>query len=330
MKLAIIGTGMIVKEALTAIREVQGLEVTAIFGRPHSREKAEALAGEHGIAKVYTDYAELLRDDEVEFVYIGLINAAHYEYTKQALQAGKHVILEKPLTSTSEEAEELCALADEKKLYLFEAVTPLHMPNFTALKNSLPKLGQLRGVQANYSQYSSRYDRYLKKEVAPAFDPVCSGGALYDINIYNLNIIVALLGEPENVSYTPNFGFNGIDTSGAALLRYPEFFVTSVGAKDSASPCFIIFQGEKGWLKIEGAPNALASFTLSAEGKEERIALNKHEHRMVHEFEEFVRVYEMHDYQTMRSWLDISQAVIRTAEKARLKAGIVFPADADS
>ena len=77
MKLALIGTGKIVQEALTAVQEIPAAKIArqAIFGRPHSREKAEAMAAEFGIAKVYTDYAELLADPAIDFVYIGLVNS---------------------------------------------------------------------------------------------------------------------------------------------------------------------------------------------------------------------------------------------------------------
>ena len=93
----------------------------------------------------------------------------NYEYTKKALQAGKHIIVEKPFASTAAEVGELRAMALEKGLYVFEAVTLLHVPNFHAIKKALPKIGRIRAVTANYSQYSSRYDKYLAGEVLPAF-----------------------------------------------------------------------------------------------------------------------------------------------------------------
>lgn len=96
MKLGIIGTGKIVHEALFALEPVQNIEKEAIFARPHSQAKAEELAKKYNIAQIYTDYEELLAKADVECVYIGLVNSAHYSYAKAALLAGKHVILEKP------------------------------------------------------------------------------------------------------------------------------------------------------------------------------------------------------------------------------------------
>ena len=184
MKLAILGTGFIVHEgALPALQSVPEIEVTAIFARPHSKEKADALAVKYAIPQVYTDYDELLSSTDVDFVYVGLTNSVHYEYAKKALMSGKHIIMEKPFASTVAEVEELRDLALARHLYMFEAVTLLHTPNFQAIRETLPKLGKIKAVQANYSQYSSRYDKYLSGVVQPAFDPELSGGALYDINI---------------------------------------------------------------------------------------------------------------------------------------------------
>lgn len=330
MKLAILGTGFIVKEgALPALQEVPEIEVTAIFARPSSKGVAEELAARYGIPRVYTDYEELLASSEVDFVYVGLTNSVHYEYARKALLAGKNVIMEKPFASTAAEVKELVDLALGKHLYMFEAVTLLHLPNFAAIKEKLAGLGKITAVMANYSQYSSRYDRYLAGEVLPAFDPERSGGALYDINIYNLNFIIGLFGAPEDVVYEPNIGFNGIDTSGTLLLKYPEFTAVALGAKDSESPGFITVQGEKGWLRVLGAPNELKAFEVSLHGSRTvtRYELNRYAHRMVHEFQEFAATYAAQDYATVEEGLKVSLAVMETAEKARKDAGIVFACD---
>ena len=328
MKLAILGTGFIVAEGvLPALKEVTEVEVNAIFARPKSKMKADKLAEDYKIPKVYTDYEELLADSKIEFVYVGLTNSVHYEYTKKALLAGKNVILEKPFASTVNEVRELEDLALQKNLYLFEAVTLLHLPNYHAIKEKLPQLGKIRAVTANYSQYSSRYDKYLQGEVLPVFDPKLSGGALYDINIYNLNFIIGLFGAPTEVNYIANIGFNGIDTSGSLTLGYKDFFATALGAKDSASPSFIIIQGEKGWLRVLGAPNELKAFETFIDGKIEQHNLNVYEHRMVHEFKEFEQIYKEKNFDKMREGLKISLNVLQVAEQARKQAGITFPCD---
>ena len=329
MKLAIIGTGGIVREALTALGYLPKIDVTAIFARPHSKEKANLLAKDFSpLAKIYTDYAELLHSNEIDFVYIGLINTAHYDYAKQALMAGKNVILEKPFTPTYSQAAELARIAETNRLFLFEAMVPYHTWCFANIKKMLPELGKIRLVQANYSQYSSRYDAYLQGKVLPAFDPKCAGGALYDINIYNLAFIVGLFGAPDKVTYTANIGFNGIDTSGTAVLAYDDFTAVATGAKDSASPSFLLVQGEKGWLRLNEAPNSPRSYTVNIGGSENcHSASEAPKHRMMGEFKDFYDIYRAGDYDSAAKLMENTLAVMRVAEQARKSAGIVFPDD---
>lgn len=333
MKLAILGTGFIVKEgALPALREVPEVEVAAIFARPSSKGEAEKLATAYDIPQVYTDYDALLANQEIDFVYVGLINSVHYEYTKKALLAGKNVIVEKPFASAAREVQELKDLAIAKHCYVFEAVTLHYLPNFAAIKENLPRLGKIKTVVANYSQYSSRYDKYLKGEVLPAFDPQRGGGALYDINIYNLNLIIGLFGAPESVTYTANLGFNGIDTSGVVKLQYPDFFALAIGAKDTESPGYATIQGEKGYIKVTDTPNELRSFEMNLRGSgiTTHCELNEYNHRMVHEFQEFAKIFAAKDYERMTKGLEVSVAVLSAAENARKQVGIVFPCDEEN
>ena len=327
MKLGIAGTGKIVKEALYALAAVPEIEVNAIFGRPHSRAKAETLAAEYGIPRVYSEYEMLLEDDGCGTIYIGLVTGAHYDYAKRALLAGRHVILEKPLTTTAAQAVELTSLARERGLYLLEAVTSLHCAVFRKMKETLPSLGRISLVQGNYSQYSSRYEDYLNGVVLPAFDPALSGGALYDINIYNINLMTGLFGEPRNIRYLPRLGFNGIDTAGILTCEYDGFPAVAVGAKDSDSPCHFTVQGEKGWMQVVGKPNECSSLKICTGGNIRSFRPEPERHRMVPEFREFLRIVDENDASAAARCMENSTAVMRMAQAARLSAGIHFPED---
>ena len=345
MKLGIIGSGKIVHEALFAMEPVDNIEKTAIFARPHSLDKAEELAKKYQIGQIYTDYEELLRKSDVDCVYIGLVNSAHFSYAKQALLAGKHVILEKPFTSTLAEAKELAEIATKKGLYLMEAIVPMHNEVYEKMKEVLPNLGPIKMVQCNYSQYSSRYNNYLNGKVEPAFDPELSGGALYDINLYNIYFSVGLFGKPQQAFYFPNRGFNGIDTSGIAILQYPEFTATCTGAKDSDSPGFVMVQGEKGWIKMGIHPSFPNYFKAeyqdpdnqelvpSPSGGMQRAMINLHfeakkvHHRMTREFADFAEIVDLNEASAAKKALDNSLAVMETLETARKYAGIRFGVD---
>ena len=329
MKIGIIGTGKIIVDALYAMEPLSDISRNAIFARPHSRDKGEELAKQYSIAEVYTDYEELLDKADIDTVYIGLINSVHYEYAKRALVKNKNVILEKPFAGTYDEAKELVDLAKTKNLFVFEAITVLHNDVITKMKENLPKLGQIRMMLANYSQYSSRYDKYLKGEVDHSFDPEYLGGALRDINVYNLHYAVELFGAPKKTQYFPNTGFNGIDVSGTMVLEYDGFSAVCTGAKDSDSPCFVQIQGEKGYMRIEGKPNVAPNLTIvitdytkdelvrDAAGamvrpvlKEEFIPDEVH-HRMTREFKDFARMIDEKDFDLAEHYATETLGVMR-------------------
>lgn len=334
MKLAIIGTGKIVQEALFAMEPLHEIKVRAIFGRPHSREKAQSLADQYHIPEVYTDYAELLKSADADTVYIGLINSVHYAYAKDALLRDKNVILEKPFVLKGQQAEELRDLARERHLILLEAITVLHSAVFQKMKESLPGIGTPKLVLCNYSQYSHSYDAYWKGVIAPVFDPAQSGGAVNDLGVYCIHYCVGLFGMPEQVSYFPNKGYNGVDTSGILILCYPGFTCMCATAKDSDSPCFISIQGEEGWMRAEGKPNAAEKLTIQvldeenhslrtdASGAAVRKSIAneyltpKIHHRMTQEFADFADIIDGKKYPVAEELLAETIRVVYVLEQA--------------
>ena len=321
IKIAVLGTGKIIPEAIEALQASKKFHVANIWARPHSRDKAAALAEKFHVDDFTTDIDIIANDPAIDFVYVGLVNSVHYEYTKKFLAAGKNVILEKPFTISAEQAKDLIDLALSKRLYLFEAVTTLHQPNFFAIRDALKKIGNVKLVQCNFSQYSSRYDDYKKKIVAPSFDPKCFGGALMDVNIYNLNFVIALFGMPKKISYRANFGWNGVDTSGIVLLEYENFLAQCTAAKDSGSTSFLNIQGDGGYILSRGTPNELNNFELAIRGEEvKNFSLNKFNHRMIQEFVNFGEIFERGDYSAVERGLKVSLDVMTVAESAAKSA----------
>ncbi|MCD8548323.1 MAG: Gfo/Idh/MocA family oxidoreductase [Aeromonadaceae bacterium] len=327
MKLALVGSGKIVAACLEALSQLDAISLVALCVRPQSQANGEALQRKYGIRRLYTDYAQLLADDAVEVVYLGIPNHLHFAYSQAALLADRHVICEKPFTSTVAQLVQLVSLAKARQRYLFEAITTLHSPQFIELQRQLPRLGPIRLVQCNYSQYSSRYQDYLQGQVHAAFDPASSGGALYDINLYNVYLVCGLFGRPLQVSYHCQRGHNGIDTSGVLLLSYPGFTAVCCGAKDSASPSHATLQGEQGFARIMDAPNSChaVEWQIAGEtgGQAESASLNQ----MVHEFRAFADCLRQQDLARCYDWLDTALIVAEVLEQGRRSAGIRFAAD---
>lgn len=328
MKIGIVGTGGIVASFLDALKNVEGVDAIAIWCREKSIKKAREISKNNGFQKVYTDYELMLNDDEIDFIYIALPNNLHYEYSKKALEFNKNVINEKPFTSTVEEAENLIELAKKKRLFLFEAITTLHTPNYKLIKEKLAEIGEVKIISGNYSQYSSRYDAFLKGIIHPVFNPELSGGALVDINIYNIHFVMGLFGKSDEVKYLPNIAHNGIDTSGILTLRFNNFNAVCIGAKDCESESGVYIEATKGYIKVNGSPGICSSF---------EVCLNKHEkqifneqklsNHMVYEICEFRKIFNDKNYNGCYKLLEHSLDVIKTVVEAREDAGIVFSAD---
>lgn len=320
IRICIAGSGAIVPTALDAMRRAGGIEVVAIYAREYSRAHAEALADSFGVPKVYTDYEQMLAQEQAEFVYVALVNSAHYAFARLALLSGKSVIVEKPFCMSGDEAQLLVDLAHAKGLFVFEAVTLLHHPNMATAKEMLPRLGRVRLVQCNYSQRSSRYDRLLKGDIAPAFSVELGGGALRDINDYCVNFVVGLFGMPQACCYFPNIGPGGIDTSGVAILRYEDFQAVCTGAKDSDSPCYCTVQGDQGWLRIDGKPNEMRRLEVCLDGEISVYEPATDGNRMVEEFRRFTHIFLHRDFVAMDALLATTLDVMRTIDQLLLSA----------
>lgn len=296
IKLGIVGSGMIVHDFLKINKEVPDLKLSAISTTKRSFEIGKELAKEYGIDRVYDDNEKLYQDSEVNTVYVAVPNNLHYDVAKAALLAGKNVICEKPFVDSVEEAEELKTLADEKGLYILEAITNIYLGNFKYLKDHLKKIAPIHEVNINYTQYSSRYDDFLKDIIKPVFDPAKDGGALKDIGIYNIHLCVGLFGKPDAINYFPVMQ-KGVDTSGTLMLTYPGMQASLIAAKDSfVTDQWSYIEGEKGTLKIKGSIGQLNEVVLDLKGeKEEVIHDNKYDDRMVAEFVEFSRIIKEKD-----------------------------------
>ena len=325
MNIGILGTGSIARTMAAEFAKVPAFRCEAVCSRQQAT--GEALAQQFGIPKVYTDYDAMLADPDIELVYIATPNSLHYAQTKAALLAGKNVLCEKPFVPTVAEADELIALAKEKHLFLFEAITTAHHPNYALAKQYLNDIGSLRIVSCTFCQYSSRYDAFCAGETPPVFDPACAGGALMDLGVYNVSYIVGLFGEPNQVHYTANVE-RGIDTSGILTMDYTGFKAVSMAAKDCAAPARCIIQGTKGYIQQKSTANCCGGITFHPnEGKEEHYNLNGGRPREAAEFETFARAMESGDQELCTRMQDTSIAVSRVLTVARRSAGIRFPGE---
>lgn len=321
MRIATIGTGFIVEQFIEDALSLEGVSFEAVFSR--NKGRGQEFAKPYNINKVYTDLDEMFQDPEIDFIYIASPNSLHYPQAMLAMEYGKHVIVEKPFAGNQVRAQEMVRKAKEKNVFLFEAICNIHMPNFKFVQDNLEKLGAIKVVQANFSQYSSRFDALMAGETPNVFNPKFSGGALADINIYNLHFVIRLFGKPNKTNYIANQHENGIDTSGVVTLTYDDFIVECVGSKDSNSLNFGQIQGTNGYLRIPSSVSTMDSVKLLT--KDTDVEYNSHlEPRLSYEVARFKEIYEAQDFEACHELLEHSTLVVEVAEAARRRIDMFF------
>jgi predicted dehydrogenase len=213
LRLGLLSTAAI-NDALIAGARAAGAEIAAVASR--DAERARAYAAEREIPRAHGSYEELLADPDVEAVYISLPNSLHVPWSLRALEAGKHVLCEKPLARRAADAERAVALATERGLHLSEGFMWRHTPQTLRISELLDegRIGRLRFVRAQFS-FPEREpgDVRLSREL--------EGGALMDVGCYCVSAIRLAGGEPEAVSGVQIAGGEGVDIRFAAVLKLP-------------------------------------------------------------------------------------------------------------
>lgn len=313
MRLGIIGTGMIVQDLLQGRQDLP-VETIWLCATKRSVDAAKELCRTYDLQGYVLAYEELLSKD-IDTVYVALPNHLHFSYAKMALESGKDVIVEKPAVTCSREWNNLVDLAKQKQRIILEAMNIHFLPAFDRLKESLPQIGRVKIVSFNFSQYSSRYDAFLRGEILPAFDHTKGGGALMDINVYNLHAMAALFGKPKHISYHGNVSY-GIDTSGIVMMDYEELKAVCIGAKDCGTPIMSTIQGEEGTICIQTPISQLQEFRYWQKDKTEKVITEEMKyHRLVYEFLEFERIFRERDEQKAQLLQEITQTVMEMMDE---------------
>jgi len=211
----IVSTADINRKVIPAAKASDTVDLVAVASR--TQERAEAYASEWEIPRAHGSYEALLADPEIEAVYISLPNTMHCEWSIKALEAGKHVLCEKPLSRHPGEVEAAFATADRAGLQLSEAFMYRHNVQTTRLVEliSVGAIGELRLVRSAFS-----YGLYDEDNIRLRTD--VEGGALMDVGCYNVSGSRLLAGEPERVWAEAWFGPSGTDWVFTATMRFPD------------------------------------------------------------------------------------------------------------
>ncbi len=303
------------------LAHANNIELVAVASR--TRSTAELFAAKHGIQKCFSSYAELANDPDIELVYIATPHSRHKDDSILCLQAGKHVLCEKPFAINAAEASAIVDAARQQKRFLMEAMWSRFLPSFVKLRQLLADdaIGSVQLLLAGGAFQPERGDgSYLWK-------PELGGGVLLDAGVYPVSVASMVLGTPAEIKACGRVGEYGIDEQDAVLLQHDTGATAMlyVSLNASASPDITVL-GSRGRIYVHAPMFAPTRLDLQIYGEE------------VQRFE-LPFIANGYQYQTMAAAaairdgrteseimpLDETLTIMRTLDRVRAQVGMCYP-----
>lgn len=317
LKWGILGPGNIARDFAQALNRVNG-EVYAVASR--NKERAEKFARENNVKKAYGSYDEIIKDEDIDVVYIATPHSNHYEYIIKSLNNNKHVLCEKAITVNEKELEEALKIAREKNLVLEEAMTLFHMPLYEKVIKKINKedLGKVNMVQVSFGSFKE-YDennRFFNLDLA--------GGALLDIGTYALSFARYFLSSmPEEILSTVKKAKTGVDEQSGIILKTKEDEIATISlAFRSKMPKRGIVSFDNGFITIDNFPRANKATINYLDGTVEVIECGEEEKAL--DYEVIFMEEKINENKESNS-LELTYDVTKIMNKVRKDWGIVYP-----
>lgn len=317
LKWGILGPGSIARDFAQALNRVNG-EVYAVASR--NKERAEKFARENNVKKAYGSYDEIIKDKDIDVVYIATPHSNHYEYIIKSLNNNKHVLCEKAITVNERELEEALKIAREKNLVLEEAMTLFHMPLYEKVIKKINKedLGKVNMVQVSFGSFKE-YDennRFFNLDLA--------GGALLDIGTYALSFARYFLSSmPKEILSTVKKAKTGVDEESGIILKTKEDEIATISlAFRSKMPKRGIVSCDNGFITIDNFPRANKATINYLDGKVEVIECGEEEKAL--DYEVIFMEEKINENKESNS-LDLTYDVTKIMNKVRKDWGILYP-----
>ncbi|MGM8297551.1 Gfo/Idh/MocA family protein [Clostridium perfringens] len=317
LKWGILGPGNIARDFAQALNRVNG-EVYAVASR--NKERAEKFARENNVKKAYGSYDEIIKDKDIDVVYIATPHSNHYEYIIKSLNNNKHVLCEKAITVNERELEEALKIAREKNLVLEEAMTLFHMPLYEKVIKKINKedLGKVNMVQVSFGSFKE-YDennRFFNLDLA--------GGALLDIGTYALSFARYFLSSmPEEILSTVKKAKTGVDEESGIILKTKEDEIATISlAFRSKMPKRGIVSCDNGFITIDNFPRANKATINYLDGAVEVIECGEEEKALDYEV---IFMEERIKENKESNSIELTYDVTKIMNKVRKDWGILYP-----
>ncbi|MGM8974210.1 Gfo/Idh/MocA family protein [Campylobacter jejuni] len=243
---AFLGAGAIASKVAPMLKQA-GFTPYAVGSLSNAKEFASA----YGFSKFYTNYEELVKDENIDLIYINTPHSLHYSHIKLCLQNAKNVLCEKSFTLNYKEAKELIELARAKNLLLAEGIWTRYMPYINMVKELIEQgfIGELVSIEANLA--------YNVKDIYRIQSLELGGGALLDVGVYTLNFALSFIqDEIKNIMATCKKMPSGVDESNGVILEFSKgtfaFLNSSVAMINDRKGTI---NGTKGYISVDNINN---------------------------------------------------------------------------
>jgi predicted dehydrogenase len=321
----IMGAGIIARKMAEALGQSDRCELLVIGSK--SGERAESFAGEWNIPR-YGSYEDLLKDPEIDVVYVATTHNFHYANAKMALEYGKHLLVEKPFTIHAGEADELIEIARSRGLFLMEAIWTRFLPSWMKIRELIQAglIGEVRFI-----------DIVFGKIIPPQFekrlnDPALAGCATLDLGIYPISFCSYIMGEiPEKSGSMSHPGRLGVDETAAYQLAFSTGAIAQIGTSFSIRmDDRAVIYGTRGIIDFSGFPGGDRFRIRMHDGKdgalrEEELILEQEENGFVYEVEEVLSCLDRGAGESAVIPLQESRDLMELMDGMRHSWGLVYP-----
>ncbi|WP_115463111.1 Gfo/Idh/MocA family protein [Winogradskyella aurantiaca] len=315
----ILGTGKIASKFASEFQFIANSKIHSVASR--SLEKAKSFARDHNIDTYFGCYQELLKEPEIDAIYIATPHSLHCENTLAALKNDKSVLCEKPLAMNLKEVNLMTNKAKEKELLLMEGLWTAFLPHFQFVLRHI-KTGQLGKLQSLTADFGfpiteNPHSRLYKKSLG--------GGSLLDIGIYPVFLALSCMGKPESIDARADFFENGVDKSCEITFKYNdgrEAILSSTFAKHTPTEAILKF--EKGDLKINSRFHEPTSLELITYPKQQSIKFPARGIGYSYEIEHFNELIRNKETQSPIMSYQMSSELMSILDRIRAKIGLVY------
>lgn len=318
----ILGLGNIAGTFAADLALVKNARLHAVASR--DSEKAVDFARVHGSERAYGSYEALFQDPEVEVVYIASPHSLHKTHTLAALQAGKHVLCEKPMGVNAREVQEMVEMAHSKKLFLMEALWSRFNPSIMRAHEMVREetLGPLSYLRADFA-----FPALDRDPAGRLLNPALAGGSLLDIGIYPVFLAYLMLGVPRDIRVLAHFHQTGVEKQIGLLFDYPQAMAVLYSGFTSRSEMKAELSCREGSIHLEPRWHQAEALSVIQDGESRREEHPLRGRGYTYEIGEVHSCLQAGKVQSnLWSWED-STALHRLLDRIRNRAGIDFPGE---